>query len=46
MATGVAAVGSNGRITGGSVPGGRFGMAAVASEFTWVSAPLGSVESA
>ena len=42
MLTGVVDVGSNGRTTGGRVPGGRLGMAAKASELTWVSAPLGS----
>ena len=32
-------------MTGGSVPGGKFGIAAVASELTWVRAALGSVSS-
>ena len=42
MHTGVRLVGSKGRMTGGKVPGGRLGMAAEASELTWVKAPLGS----
>jgi hypothetical protein len=43
MQTGVVPVGSNGSMTGGSVPGGRFGIAAVESEFTCARAELSSI---
>jgi hypothetical protein len=43
MQAGVVLVGSNGKITGGNVPGGNVLLAAVASELTSVKAPLGSV---
>ena len=42
MPIGTVLVGSNGRTTGGRVPGGSRATAARASELTWVSAPLGS----